>query len=45
MLDGDDSSDDTVALRAFNDHVVADLRVEVVMLPVADGLTLARRRP
>lgn len=32
------------AIVAFNDAVVADDRVEVVMLPIADGLTLARRR-
>lgn len=30
-------------IRAFNDHVQADTRVEVVMLPIADGLTLARK--
>ncbi len=35
---------DTVALRSFNDAVAADRRVEVVMLAVADGLLLARRR-
>ena len=35
---------DTMAIRAVNDHVAADDRVEVVMLPVADGLTIARRR-
>ena len=42
----DDSNDeaDTIAIRAVNDHVAADDRVEVVMLPVADGLTIARRR-
>lgn len=34
---------DTVALRAFNDAVCADPRVECVMLPVADGLTLLRK--
>ncbi len=28
----------------FNDLVVRDERVDVVMLPIADGLTLARRR-
>ena len=27
-----------------NDHVAADPRVEVVMLPIADGLTIARKR-
>ena len=31
------------AIVAFNDAVLADARVEVVMLPIADGLTLARR--
>lgn len=35
---------DTVAMRAFNDAVAADGRVESVMLPVADGLTLLRVR-
>ena len=38
-------SDDTVeALRAFNDLVAADERVEVVMLTAFDGLTIARKR-
>jgi caffeoyl-CoA O-methyltransferase len=31
-------------MRAFNDHVAADARVDLVLLPVGDGLTLARRR-
>jgi caffeoyl-CoA O-methyltransferase len=40
----DDKSDDTVAaLRAFNDLVAADERVEVVMLTAFDGLTIARK--
>jgi predicted O-methyltransferase YrrM len=28
----------------FNDHALADDRVELVMLPVGDGLTIARRK-
>ncbi|RKR88550.1 caffeoyl-CoA O-methyltransferase [Micromonospora pisi] len=32
------------AIVAFNADVRADVRVDVVMLPIADGLTLARRR-
>jgi caffeoyl-CoA O-methyltransferase len=32
------------AIREFNDHAVADERVELVLLPVGDGLTLARKR-
>lgn len=35
---GDDA--DTAALRAFNDKVVADTRVECVMTTVRDGVTL-----
>lgn len=35
---------DTAAIRAVNDRAVADPRVEVVLLPVADGLLLCRRR-
>jgi caffeoyl-CoA O-methyltransferase len=32
------------SLRAFNAAVAADDRMDVVMLPFADGLTIARRR-
>jgi caffeoyl-CoA O-methyltransferase len=32
------------AIAAFNDEVLADVRVDQVMLPIADGLTLARVR-
>jgi caffeoyl-CoA O-methyltransferase len=38
------NDDNTVALRAFNDMVAADSRVESVLLPVSDGLTLIRKR-
>jgi len=34
----------TAAIRRFNDHVAGDDRVECVMLPISDGLTLLRRR-
>jgi caffeoyl-CoA O-methyltransferase len=35
--------EDVEAIRRFNDRVVADARVESVILPVADGLTLVRK--
>jgi caffeoyl-CoA O-methyltransferase len=35
---------DTAAIVAFNEMVAADKRVEPVMLPISDGLTLARKR-
>ncbi len=31
-------------IRDFNSHALADSRVEIVMLPVGDGLTLARKK-
>jgi caffeoyl-CoA O-methyltransferase len=36
--------EDTRAIRAFNRHVHNDTRVDLTMLPLADGLTLLRRR-
>lgn len=44
IVDDDADDGDTQALRAFNDLVVGDDRVEVVMLPAFDGLLLARRK-
>ena len=45
VVDASDTAEDTEAIRAFNDLVAADSRVDVVMLPVSDGLTLVRVRP
>jgi len=44
VLDSAYEDADTIAIRSFNEFVAADNRVEAVMLPVADGLTLARKR-
>jgi caffeoyl-CoA O-methyltransferase len=44
VVDPADEGDDCRAIRAVNDHVAADDRVDVVMLPIADGLTIARKR-
>ncbi|MFO7280300.1 MAG: O-methyltransferase [Thermoanaerobacterales bacterium] len=44
ILDADTEDEATRALRAFNDAVAADERVDCVVLPAFDGLTLARRR-
>lgn len=44
VLDPSVTDDDTNAIRAFNDRVVADPSLEVVMLPIRDGVTLIRRR-
>ena len=35
---------DTLALRALNDFIAKDTRVEAVMLGIADGLTLVRKK-
>ncbi|MGF7235188.1 MAG: O-methyltransferase [Frankia sp.] len=38
-------SDSTGVIKTFNTDLAADDRVDVVMLPLADGLTIARVRP
>lgn len=44
VADPADREADTVALREFNDVLHRDARIDLVLLPVGDGLTLARRR-
>jgi caffeoyl-CoA O-methyltransferase len=39
----DPKEPDDHAIVAFNEQVVADDRVEAVLLPIADGITIARR--
>jgi caffeoyl-CoA O-methyltransferase len=41
----EEQGEDVVAIRRFNELVLADPRVESVMLALADGLTLARKLP
>ncbi len=43
VLDGEDRTDDTAAIRTLNERLARDARVECVMLTVRDGLTLVRR--
>jgi caffeoyl-CoA O-methyltransferase len=43
VIDPDRTDDDTEAIRHFNDALAHDDRVEVVMLPLGDGVTLARK--
>ncbi len=44
VVDPTDRTSDTVALRELNDFLPGDPRVECVMIPLADGLTIARKR-
>jgi predicted O-methyltransferase YrrM len=44
VLSPDPDDHDTQAIRALNEKLAADERVTVCLLPVADGVTLARRR-
>jgi caffeoyl-CoA O-methyltransferase len=44
VLDPAITEPDTAAIKAFNDQVLADERVEVVMLTVRDGVSLIRHR-
>jgi predicted O-methyltransferase YrrM len=44
VLDADDRSEDTAAIRTFNAALHHDERVDLSLLPIGDGLTLARKR-
>jgi caffeoyl-CoA O-methyltransferase len=44
VVESSDKSEDTVAIRALNDFIATDTRVEAVMIPVADGITIVRKR-
>jgi caffeoyl-CoA O-methyltransferase len=44
VVDESSSDESTVAIRAFNDKVAADERVDTVQLAISDGLTLLRKR-
>ena len=43
VIDTDKQDEDTVAIRHINELLREDERIELSMLPVGDGLTLARR--
>jgi caffeoyl-CoA O-methyltransferase len=44
VLDAKDQSVDTKAIRAFNKKLKSDKRVSISLVPIGDGLTLARKR-
>ncbi len=45
VLDAEDESDETKAIREINDRVAGDDRVVAVQLSVRDGVTLVRKKP
>jgi caffeoyl-CoA O-methyltransferase len=44
VLDAEDDSPSNVAIRELNERIASDERVDVAMLGVADGITLALKR-
>lgn len=44
VADPDDDEPDTLAIRAFNESLRDDARVDLSLVPIGDGLTLARKR-
>jgi O-methyltransferase len=44
VTDRADRDPQTMAIREFNEHLRDDVRVDISLLPVADGITLVRKR-
>ncbi len=44
VIDDKDDSADTHAIRLFNQKIFKDDRVDISMIPVGDGITLARKK-
>jgi len=44
VVEKDHVDEDTLALRVFNDTLLKDPRFEVILLPVRDGLLIARKK-
>ncbi len=44
LLEVDEKDNQTEAIRKFNDYVATDSRVEKLILPLRDGLTLIRKK-
>jgi caffeoyl-CoA O-methyltransferase len=44
VIDAGNDSPAVIAIRDFNDHAAADDRVDLVMVPIGDGLTVARKK-
>ena len=44
VIDAGNDNPAVIAIRDFNDHAAADDRVDLVMVPIGDGLTVARKK-
>lgn len=44
VVDPDENDDDTRAIRAINEKIAADERVDMVLTTIGDGLTVCRKR-
>ena len=45
FIDAARQDSETRSIRAFNEKIHADPRVSLSLVPIGDGLTLARKRP
>ncbi|HET8552239.1 MAG TPA: class I SAM-dependent methyltransferase [Gammaproteobacteria bacterium] len=44
VVDSADKDEDTIAIREFNEKLFADERIDLSLVPIGDGLTLAHKR-
>jgi len=44
VIDENKQDEDTLAIREFNRKLSCDERIDISLVPIGDGLTLARKR-
>ena len=44
VIDAQDTRKDTIAIKKFNAHLKNDSRIEMSLVPIGDGLTIARKK-
>ncbi|MFQ5469518.1 MAG: class I SAM-dependent methyltransferase [Gammaproteobacteria bacterium] len=44
VIDPENTNEDTIAIRQFNEFLHSDDRVDISLVPIGDGLTLARKK-
>ena len=44
VIDSQDTREDTIAIKQLNEHLKNDSRIEMSLVPIGDGLTIAIKK-